>query len=207
MKQKSFIKQVHVTCMKCPAFIFCFCFPAFLNKIYSQHVLQIHYTHQTFEPHTYQKYQWTLEISILWKALNLSYMFFLQFSIFQCKHMHLLFSFSFQDHLNSVHVVILIFLKKKLFSHLFQETCLWFDLSASHSQFFTDSTLSVVIVTVSYLCVVEFVKASASAALHAALCALRVPLLWYRRSMFLAHLLKKCLEIMSLFSEVMIYAW
>lgn len=99
------------------------------------------------------------------------------------------------------------FFKKKLFSHLFQETCLWFDLSASHSQFFTDSTLSVVIVTVSYLCVVEFVKASASAALHAALCALRVPLLWYRRSMFLAHLLKKCLEIMSLFSEVMIYAW
>lgn len=47
-----------------------------------------------------------------------------------------------------------------------------FDLSAPYSQFFTESTSSVVIVTASYLCVVEFVKAST--ALQAALCALCV---------------------------------
>lgn len=74
------------------------------------------------------------------------------------------------------------------FSHLFPETCVWFDLFRPSFQFFTDSPSSVVIVTASYLCVVEFVKALASAAPPAALRALCVTFLW---SMFLAHLLKK----------------
>lgn len=67
-------------------------------------------------------------------------------------------------------------------------TWAWFDLSSPYSQFFTDSTSSVVIVTPSYLCVVKFVKASSSAALHAALCALCLTFLRYFRSIFL----KKC---------------
>lgn len=49
---------------------------------------------------------------------------------------------------------------------------MWFDLSAAHVQFFTDSASSVVMATTSSLHAVEFTEPSTSAALQAAPCAL-----------------------------------
>lgn len=144
--------QLHVTCVKCPAFI---CLKLILITVFRS----MESTLKSPQPLLHS---------------------FLPFSKYEEMHLGLFFVFMHHLEFSACFATL-------CFSHLFQETCMWFDLSAPYSQFFTDSTSSVVIVTASYLCVVSFVKASTSAALQAALGALCVPFLRYFRAMFLTH--------------------